>query len=481
MRTLLSLAVIGFVSLLASPEYAAAGQCRGRAKVKICKDGKTIEVALPAAAQMIASGKAEMGECDAGERVPVCQRTRHGDMTRWLRPARADRLVGWGIAEYGECEESPDPCSLDSDSDGVADCDDACPDTSGEADLAGCDCSQRGDCDSDGDGVPDGDDACPGTAGEPDAFGCDCSQRDSDSDGVVDCGDTCPGTVGNPDAFGCDCSQRGDCDSDGDGVPDGEDVCPDDLGDGPDGCPIPVTLAAHAGPDRSALPGDIVEVIGSAEVLTGDFPESALVYEWEQVSGNSVEYEFSSPPLTVWTDGSGPEATFRLTVSTPDGSAEATDEFTVFVDLDATVIDHASCDPATGHCYALALKPNGSRDLQWWDDAKAIANSTYFQGMRGHLATVTSAAERSFLSSVAGNAPAMLGGTDRGEEGVWMWADGPEDGQPIEYLPWAANEPSAETHWTYPEGDEDYLQHEGRGLNDINGARWYYIEFEPGW
>jgi len=270
-------------------------------------------------------------------------------------------------------------------------------------------------------------------------------------------------------------------DSDGDGVDDCSDPCPSEPGPGPDGCPVPVTLSAFAGPDVRALPGDTVDVVGEGSVLTGDFPEGDLVYEWEQVGGDPVDFEFSSPPLTVYTEGSGPEATFRLTVSTPDGSAEATDEFTVLVDLDATVVDHAKCDPATGHCYALALRPNGSRDLQWWDDAKAIANSTYFQGMRGHLATVTSAAERSFLSSVAGNAPAMLGGTDRGEEDVWMWADGPEDGTPIEYLPWAANEPSAEVHWTYPEGDEDYLQHEGRGLNDINGARWYYIEFEPGW
>ena len=146
----------------------------------------------------------------------------------------------------------------------------------------------------------------------------------------------------------------------------------------------------------------------------------------------------------------------------------------------AIVVDSAACDPATGHCYILARNPDGSNDRLWWDDAKAKANTMGYGGMRGHLATITSSAERQFLAGVAGNTPAMLGGTDRDEEGVWLWADGPESGQAIDFLPWVDGEPNDFYHWTYPEG-EDYLQHEGRGFNDINGARWYYVEFDPGW
>ncbi|MCH7992823.1 MAG: hypothetical protein IIB57_00105, partial [Planctomycetes bacterium] len=163
----------------------------------------------------------------------------------------------------------------------------------------------------------------------------------------------------------------------------------------------------------------------------------------------------------------------------PDDDADDTGEDTSDSAF-AIVVDSASCDPATGHCYILARNPSGSNDRLWWDDAKAKANTMTYGGMRGHLATITSSAERQFLASVASNTPAMLGGTDRDEEGVWLWADGPESGQAIDFLPWADGEPNDLYHWTYPEG-EDYLQHEGRGFNDINGARWYYVEFEPGW
>lgn len=89
--------------------------------------------------------------------------------------------------------------------------------------------------DSDDDGVADADDACPGTpAGAMvDGNGCAASQRDADGDGVSDAEDRCPLTpTGDPaDAEGCGATQR---DSDGDGVSDAADQCPDD-GPAPDG------------------------------------------------------------------------------------------------------------------------------------------------------------------------------------------------------------------------------------------------------
>ena len=53
-----------------------------------------------------------------------------------------------------------DPCSLDSDGDGVNDCDDACPDVWGDG-PDGCPAADPCSVDSDGDGVNDCDDACP--------------------------------------------------------------------------------------------------------------------------------------------------------------------------------------------------------------------------------------------------------------------------------------------------------------------------------
>jgi OOP family OmpA-OmpF porin len=89
---------------------------------------------------------------------------------------------------------------LDSDSDGVVDTADQCPDTPGgvKVDVRGCP------LDSDGDGVADHMDKCPATpAGVAvDDKGC---PVDSDGDGVFDSNDRCPGTPAGTlvDAKGC--------------------------------------------------------------------------------------------------------------------------------------------------------------------------------------------------------------------------------------------------------------------------------------
>ncbi len=94
--------------------------------------------------------------------------------------------------------------------------------------------------DSDSDGVPDSKDDCPNTprGATVDARGC---PKDSDGDGVYDGIDQCPDTPrgATVDARGCP------KDSDGDGVYDGIDRCPDTpRGEKVDsqGCPIPQPL-----------------------------------------------------------------------------------------------------------------------------------------------------------------------------------------------------------------------------------------------
>lgn len=95
-------------------------------------------------------------------------------------------------------EEAP----LDSDSDGVLDINDKCPNTkSGEkVDADGCLLK----LDADKDGVPDADDKCPNTptGTKVDNKGC---ELDSDNDGVVDSKDKCPDTSKEfvVDGYGC--------------------------------------------------------------------------------------------------------------------------------------------------------------------------------------------------------------------------------------------------------------------------------------
>ena len=101
----------------------------------------------------------------------------------------------------------------DSDSDGVVDSLDLCPNTpAGESvDAQGCAQSQK---DDDGDGVANSSDWCPNTpAGESvDAQGCAQSQIDDDGDGVANDVDECSNTPAGEsvDAQGCAPSEQAD-------------------------------------------------------------------------------------------------------------------------------------------------------------------------------------------------------------------------------------------------------------------------------
>jgi outer membrane protein OmpA-like peptidoglycan-associated protein len=85
---------------------------------------------------------------------------------------------------------------LDSDKDGIADKDDACPDVSGPIDNKGCPY-----LDSDKDGVLDKDDKCPKVAGPVENNGC--PWPDTDGDGIIDRDDQCPTEVGTAANNGC--------------------------------------------------------------------------------------------------------------------------------------------------------------------------------------------------------------------------------------------------------------------------------------
>ena len=84
--------------------------------------------------------------------------------------------------------------SGDTDSDGVCDADDDCPDVQGPIENNGCPYG-----DSDGDGVPDNKDKCPQLKGVFELGGC----PDRDRDGIVDLQDECPDIPGTIYNGGC--------------------------------------------------------------------------------------------------------------------------------------------------------------------------------------------------------------------------------------------------------------------------------------
>jgi len=108
----------------------------------------------------------------------------------------------------------------DTDSDGVYDKYDVCPEVAGLAEFNGCP-------DTDGDGIQDSEDTCPNEAGTAEYNGC----PDTDGDGISDNNDTCPNEAGSKALSGCP-------DADADGVANAQDTCPNEAGPvANNGCP----------------------------------------------------------------------------------------------------------------------------------------------------------------------------------------------------------------------------------------------------
>jgi hypothetical protein len=64
-----------------------------------------------------------------------------------------------------------------------------------------------------------------------------------------------------------------------------------------------------------------------------------------------------------------------------------------------------------------------------WESAKAAAESLTFNGVSGHLVTITSSAEDNFLLNSFGLIPNVwIGASDAEQEGSWKWVTGPETG-----------------------------------------------------
>ena len=117
-------------------------------------------------------------------------------------------------------EPAPEPmpmAPIDSDSDGVADESDKCPNTTAGAKVDGSGCE----LDSDKDGVVDSQDRCPTTAPGRTVMSNGC-EKDSDNDGVVDAEDRCPSTVAGAAVNDSGC----EVDGDNDGIVDRLDSCP---------------------------------------------------------------------------------------------------------------------------------------------------------------------------------------------------------------------------------------------------------------
>src|SRR5512139_2169852 len=96
--------------------------------------------------------------------------------------------------------------------------------------------------------------------------------------------------------------------------------------------------------------------------------------------------------------------------------------------------------PDNGHYYEYVPESQGA----FWDAAKADALNRRYNGMKGHLATITSAVEQAFIASRFPSAKGWLGGyqvpdsaSEASAAAGWQWVTG----EPFAYSDWACTQP----------------------------------------
>ena len=137
-----------------------------------------------------------------------------------------------------------------------------------------------------------------------------------------------------------------------------------------------------------------------------------------------------------------------------------------------------------GHYYDLIL------DFRiTWSAARLAAESSSFHGVPGHLVTITSAEENEFINSTLNTGLddqfAWTGGYEPADDGVWLWAVGPESGiqysidgvptPPFNYVGWDGADPNDVA------ADEDYMSYIiGNHWNDHAPGGWADSPMIPG-
>ncbi|WP_456438849.1 OmpA family protein [Psychroserpens sp.] len=204
----------------------------------------------------------------------------------------------------------------DTDSDGIYDKNDACPDVPGLEAFNGCP-------DSDNDGIEDAKDDCPNEAGLAEFNGC----PDSDSDGVADNVDDCPTVAGLAALNGCP-------DADNDGVADGDDDCPNDAGPSANkGCPWPDTDGDGVLDKDDKCPNEVGTVAnnGCPEILpTAEVMEALNSYA-RTILFNSGKSSFKNGTDTVLQAMSAifkeyPKASFSIEGHTDSDGAKSSNQ-----------------------------------------------------------------------------------------------------------------------------------------------------------
>lgn len=147
----------------------------------------------------------------------------------------------------------------------------------------------------------------------------------------------------------------------------------------------------------------------------------------------------------------------------------------------AAPVQWTTASGGNGHFYEVVVSNNIS-----WDAANTAANGMFFMGIRGHLATITTAAENTFIDTtfrstapgelwIGGFQPSPGGASE--PAGGWQWVNG--EG-PFVFTAWQTNEPNDNTG-AGSENEAAIFLGGNAGWNDegnLNNIKGFLVEYD---
>ncbi|MGA1346589.1 MAG: hypothetical protein ACO35E_11535, partial [Ilumatobacteraceae bacterium] len=211
--------------------------------------------------------------------------------------------------------------------------------------------------------------------------------------------------------------------------------------------PLPVTVTQYYTAWPEGWDATVAPSLTATVTLTGSDP-GAPVLDGSGLAVTVTNPTTTSLVVTGPSDDVAAALASRLSLEVPI-SAGGVD---VSVDVEHNLPARVHQDPSTNRLYRVA--PAAQLGGVTWTAARSAATASSIWGLSGYLASVTSQTEHDLIVSAvrpsSGAVRYLLGGSDVGVEGTWIWMDGPDAGvifsgssaPPGSFSVWASSEPN---------------------------------------